>query len=327
MSARALATDYGAAGKDLLSTEGIDRAFVERVLTEAASFEEVLRRPVPVVPVMRGITVAVAFFEPSTRTRISFELAAKRLSADVISFGATGSSVAKGESLIDTALTLRAIGAGCIVIRHPASGAPGQIAKLLDVPVINAGDGRHQHPTQALTDLFTIEKRRGIQEGLRVTIVGDIVHSRVARSAVWLFSRMGFDVVCVGPPALLPLHKEGWPCRFHSSLDDLLPETDVLMLLRMQFERGAGGRVGSAEEYRAFYGLDSKRAEALPEGALIMHPGPVNRGLEIDPAVLSMENCVVTEQVSSGLAVRMAVLYLLTVGRLAESSGDGSESR
>ncbi|MER3396442.1 MAG: aspartate carbamoyltransferase [Acidimicrobiia bacterium] len=303
---------------DLLSTEDIETSFVERILREAASFEEVLARPVPVVPVLRGVTVAVAFFEPSTRTRISFELAARRLSADVISFAAAGSAVSKGESLIDTALTLTAIGADCLVIRHPCSGAPERIAEVLDVPVVNAGDGCHQHPTQALTDLYTIRKRWGGNERLRVTIVGDIQHSRVARSAVWLFSRFGFEVTCVGPPALLPRYAEGWPCAFSHSLDDVIPNTDVLMLLRLQLERGAGGAIGSEEEYRQFFGVDLARAKALPEGAVIMHPGPVNRGVEVDPDVLALDNCLVNEQVASGLAVRMAVLYLLTVGSREE---------
>jgi aspartate carbamoyltransferase catalytic subunit len=319
----AVATDKSK--RDLLTTEGIDEAFVERVLTEAESFEEILSRPVPVVPVLRGITIAVAFFEASTRTRISFELAAKRLSADVISFGAAGSSVSKGESLLDTALTLRALGADCIVIRHPCSGAPARIAKMLDVPVVNAGDGRHQHPTQALTDLYTIRKHRRDAVPCRVTIVGDIEHSRVARSAIWLLSKLGFTVTCVGPPALLPAYKSGWPSEFRYDLDQVLPQTDVLMLLRMQLERGTGARIGSAEEYRRLYGIDSRRARSLPEGALIMHPGPVNRGLEVDPEVLSMENCVITEQVSVGLAVRMAVLYLLSLPEL-DRSEEGTRS-
>ncbi len=300
--------------RDLLETEHLDRAFVERVLAEAASFEEVLGRPVPVVPALRGKTVAVAFFEPSTRTKLSFELAAKRLSAAVISFSAAGSSVAKGESLIDTASTLRAIGADCVVVRHGSAGAAAQIARVLDVPVVNAGDGSHQHPTQALADLYTIRKHKGDREGLRVTVVGDIVHSRVARSVVRLFADVGHSVTCVGPPTLIPRFGESWPCSFHTSLDDVLPETDVLMLLRVQFERGAGAAIGSPEEYRRRYCIDAARRELLAEGALIMHPGPVNRGIEVSSDVLDSEECVVTEQVSSGVAVRMAVLYLLCLG-------------
>ncbi len=310
--------------RDLLDTEHLERAFVERLLAEAASFEEVLHRPVPVVPALRGKTVAVAFFEPSTRTRVSFELAAKRLSADVISFSAAGSSVAKGESLIDTASTLRAMGADCVVVRHGSSGAAAQIARVLDVPVVNAGDGSHQHPTQALADLYTVRKHKGDREGLRVTVVGDILHSRVARSVVTLFASVGHSLTCVGPPTLLPRFAGSWPCSFQTSLDDVLPETDVLMLLRLQFERGAGAAIGSPEEYRRRYCIDAARKDLLPKGALIMHPGPVNRGIEVSSDVLDSEKSVVTEQVSSGVAVRMAVLYLLCLGEGEPQDGGAS---
>jgi aspartate carbamoyltransferase catalytic subunit len=295
----------------LLDTYSVDLGLLERILEEAKSFAEVLTRPVPHVPALKGKTVATAFFEPSTRTRLSFELAAKRLSADVISFTAKSSSTEKGESLKDTILTLVAMGADCVVLRHSASGAAALASRWASVPVINAGDGMHQHPTQALADALTILDHKGRIGGLQVAIVGDILHSRVARSGVWLLSRLGAEVVCVGPPPLLPPEPEGWPCRFSHDLDGTLPGSDVVMLLRLQMERGAGASLSSLEEYRELYGLTSERLQLLQEGALVMHPGPVNRGVEIDSEVLDSDIAVVCDQVEAGSAVRMAALYVL----------------
>lgn len=317
----------------LLGTSGLDISLVRRILEEARSFAEVLKRPVPLVPVLRGKTVATVFYEPSTRTKLSFELAAKRLSADVLSFGAGGSSVEKGESLKDTVSTIAAMGADCIVIRHPDAGAAARVASWVDLPVVNAGDGQHQHPTQALADAFALgevlSSRHGEEDerlgsgpafwtdqgsvfrGLRLVVVGDIAHSRVARSAVWLFDSLGARVECVGPPTLLPPATEGWPCSFGFDLDDALERADAVMVLRLQLERGASVGICSLEEYRQLYGLTAERADRLGPDVVVMHPGPVNRGVEIDVEVLESHRALVSHQVRAGLVVRMAVLYLL----------------
>ncbi|RIK10197.1 MAG: aspartate carbamoyltransferase [Acidobacteria bacterium] len=298
----------------MLSTSGLKQDFVDRLLAEAANFTEVLSRPIPVVPALRGTTVAMMFFENSTRTRISFELAARRLSAEVVSFTAPTSSVTKGESLRDTAETLAHMGANALVVRHAAAGVPEAMSRWVNLPVINAGDGRHEHPTQALIDLFTVSRHIPKVSGLRLTIVGDIENSRVARSNIWLFSGLGAQVTLVAPGTLLPAAVDSWPVRTTGDLDSILPETDVLMLLRIQRERGAGARLPSMREFQMRFGIDERRAALLPDGALILHPGPMNRDIEISPAVARRDNVLVGEQVANGVAVRMAVLYMLLAG-------------
>lgn len=298
----------------LISTSGLRQDFIDQVLVEAESFTEVLSRRIPVVPALRGTTVAMMFFENSTRTRISFELAARRLSAEVVTFTAQTSSVSKGESLRDTAETLAHMGANALVVRHSAAGVPAAISRWVNLPVVNAGDGRHEHPTQALVDLFTVSRHVQEISGLKLTIVGDIDNSRVARSNVWLFSSLGAQVTLVAPSTLLPAAVDSWPVRSTGDLDSVLPETDVLMLLRIQRERGAGARLPSMREFQMRFGLDERRAALLPEGALILHPGPMNRDIEISPSVARMPNVLVGEQVANGVAVRMAVLYMLLAG-------------
>lgn len=298
----------------LISTSELKRDFIDQVLVEAESFAEVLSRPIPVVPALRGTTVAMMFFENSTRTRISFELAARRLSAEVVTFTAQISSVSKGESLRDTVDTLAHMGANALVVRHPAAGVPEAMARWVNLPVVNAGDGRHEHPTQALVDLFTVSRHVREISSLRLTIVGDIDNSRVARSNVWLFSALGAQVTLVAPRTLLPVAVDSWPVRTTGDLDSVLPETDVLMLLRIQRERGAGARLPNMREFQMRFGIDEHRAALLPKDALILHPGPMNRDVEISPAVARLPNALVGEQVANGVAVRMAVLYMLLAG-------------
>jgi aspartate carbamoyltransferase catalytic subunit len=276
-------------------------------------------RPIKKLPTLRGRTVVNLFFEDSTRTRISFEAAAKRLSADVINFSAKGSSVAKGESLKDTALTLEAMGADAVVIRHMAAGAPHRLAGWIQGHVVNAGDGMHEHPTQALLDAFTIRRRlrgtpSGGLDGLRVTLVGDVLHSRVARSNIALLNTLGAEVTVVAPPTLLPLAVDGWPCEVSYDLDAVLPKTDVIMMLRVQQERMNAAYFPSVREYSRRYGLDVARMGALPEHAIVMHPGPMNRGVEIAAEVADSTRSTIVEQVANGVSVRMAVLYLLLGG-------------
>lgn len=300
--------------KHLLSIGECTRDDVERLLELAGKFSEVLERPIPKVPTLRGRTVVNAFFEDSTRTRLSFETAAKRLSADVMSFSTKGSSVEKGESLRDTVETLEAMGIDAIVVRHSSSGAPWQIASWVSASVVNGGDGTHQHPTQALLDCYTARQHLGTLEGRRVAIVGDIDNSRVARSDIEAFTLLGASVVLVAPPTLLPRHVLGWPVDVSHDLDAVLPDLDAVYMLRVQAERGTGARLPSAREYAARYGLDERRARILPDKALIMHPGPMIRGLEITPEVAALPNAVITEQVANGVAVRMAVLFALVRG-------------
>lgn len=301
-------------GESLLSIENLDRKFIEAILQHAESFLEVLRRPIPVVPALRGVTVATMFFEDSTRTRISFELAARRLSAEVINFSARSSSLSKGESLKDTVETLALMGADVLIVRHSCAAVPHAVSRWASLPVINAGDGCHEHPTQALVDLFTVRQRVGDLAGKQLTIVGDIEHSRVARSNIWLFTKMGAKVTLVAPSTLLPLGVDSWPVEVADHLDDVLGETDVLMLLRLQRERGSGVRIPSLREYQMRYGLDEKRASILADGAWVLHPGPVNRDIELAPSLAAMPNVLVGEQVSNGVAVRMAALYSLVGG-------------
>jgi aspartate carbamoyltransferase catalytic subunit len=304
------------------------------VLDTAEELARLADRPVKKLPTLRGRTVVNLFFEDSTRTRISFEAAAKRLSADVITFSAKGSSVSKGESLKDTALTLEAMGADAVVVRHQASGAPHRLAHSgwINGVVINAGDGTHEHPTQALLDAFTLRRHLaggiGDLAGRRVTIVGDVLHSRVARSNVLLLHLLGAEVTLVAPPTLLPVGVDTWPCTMTYDLDAALPKADAVMMLRVQRERmdlGAGGGFfPSAAEYARRYGLDATRAAILPDHAIVMHPGPMNRGMEISADVADGTRSVIVEQVSNGVSVRMAVLYLLLGGSqsaFAEGAG------
>jgi aspartate carbamoyltransferase catalytic subunit len=308
--------------RHLLTIADLGADGIDEVLRVTDRFVEVSKRSIPKVPALRGKTVVSLFFEDSTRTRLSFETAARRLSADVMSFSVGTSSVKKGESLKDTVETIEAMGIDAAVVRHSSSGAPAQVAKWLHGPsVINGGDGWHEHPTQALLDCYTIQaerRARGIVAtddrslaGLRIAIVGDIRHSRVARSDVAAFSALGAQVTLVAPPTLLPASLEGWPVEVTHDLDTVLPEVDVVYLLRLQQERMAEALLPSLREYTALYGLTARRADRLSKDALIMHPGPVNRGVEIAAAVADRSSAVITHQVANGVAVRMAVLYLL----------------
>jgi len=305
--------------RHLISAADLSRDDALLILDTADELARVSDRPIKKLPTLRGRTVVNLFFEDSTRTRISFEAAAKRLSADVINFSAKGSSVAKGESLKDTALTLEAMGADAVVIRHSAAGAPHRLARWVRGSVVNAGDGAHEHPTQALLDAFTIRRRfgrgaAGTLDGLRVTIVGDILHSRVARSNVLLLHTLGADVTLVAPPTLLPVAVGSWPCCVGYDLDAALPKADVVMMLRVQAERMNAAYFPSVREYSRRYGLDRPRLALLPEHAIVMHPGPMNRGVEIAADVADSARSTVTEQVANGVSVRMAVLYLLLGG-------------
>jgi aspartate carbamoyltransferase catalytic subunit len=315
--------------RHLISAADLSRDDALRVLDTADELARISDRPIKKLPTLRGRTVVNLFFEDSTRTRISFEAAAKRLSADVINFSAKGSSVGKGESLKDTALTLEAMGADAVVIRHSASGAPHRLAEWVRGSVINAGDGAHEHPTQALLDAFTIRRRFGRSsgaepggggkpgsglDGLRVTIVGDILHSRVARSNVLLLHLLGAEVLLVAPPTLLPVAVDAWPCSVGYDLDAALPKSDVVMMLRIQQERMNAAYFPSVREYSRRYGLDAARMAQLPERAIVMHPGPMNRGVEIAAGVADSARSTVVEQVANGVSVRMAVLYLLLGG-------------
>ncbi len=300
--------------RHLISAADLSRHDALLILDTAEELARMSDRPIKKLPTLRGRTVVNLFFEDSTRTRISFEAAAKRLSADVINFSAKGSSVAKGESLKDTAQTLEAMGADGVVIRHSASGAPTRLARWVRGSVVNAGDGTHEHPTQALLDAFTIRRRLGRLDGLRVTIVGDILHSRVARSNVLLLHTLGADVTLVGPPTLLPVAVDTWPCAVSYDLDATVPKTDVIMMLRVQQERMNDAFFPSVREYSRRYGLDAARMALLPEQAIVMHPGPMNRGVEIAADVADAPRSTVVEQVANGVSVRMAVLYLLLGG-------------
>ncbi len=309
--------------KHLLSINDLTAEDVVRILDTAESFREVGTRVIKKVPALRGRTVVNLFYENSTRTRISFELAAKRLSADVINFTTSGTSVAKGESLKDTALTLQAMGADAIVIRHASSGAPFTLTRWVRGSVLNAGDGTHEHPTQALLDLYTMRDRLGRLEGLRVAIVGDVLHSRVARSLSFALVKMGAEVTLVGPPTLIPPEAPAWGVAVSYDLEAVLPKLDVCYLLRIQRERQRQRFFPSLREYSRRFGLTRERVAMLPEGCLIMHPGPMNRGIEIESDVADLPQAVMEEQVTNGIAIRMALLYLLLGGK---AEGVGSDA-
>jgi aspartate carbamoyltransferase catalytic subunit len=300
--------------RHLLDIGDLDRADLEALLDEAGGFVEVLSRPIPKVPALRGKTVTTAFFEPSTRTRLSFERAAKALSADTMSFAPGTSSLSKGESLKDTVLTLQAMGSDLLVIRHKAVGAARRVSEWLSIPVVNGGDGAHQHPTQALLDTLTVRRHFGRIEGLRVAIVGDIRHSRVARSDLLAFSTLGAEVILVAPKTLLPVTTEGWPVGVSASFDEILPQADVIYLLRVQTERGGASVFPSLPEYVGRFGMTRERRARLKPGTVVMHPGPMNRGVEIADEVADDPDSLVLEQVAMGVAVRMAVLFRLLGG-------------
>jgi aspartate carbamoyltransferase catalytic subunit len=297
--------------RHLLSIADLGAEGIEEVMRVTDSFVEVGARAIPTVPALRGKTVVSLFYEESTRTRLSFETAAKRLSADVMTFSTGSSSVKKGESLRDTVDTIHAMGIDAVVVRHASAGAPWQVARWIDAAVVNAGDGAHEHPTQALLDCYTIRQARGSLEGLRIAIVGDSKHSRVARSDVLAFTALGAEVTLVAPPTLLPPSTEGWPVTVSTDLDAVLPKADVVYLLRMQRERMQEALLPSLREYTTRWGLTRRRAALLPDDAVVMHPGPMNRGVEIAADVAELPNALVTRQVANGVAVRMAVLYLL----------------
>jgi aspartate carbamoyltransferase catalytic subunit len=299
----------------LLSIDDVTREDIERIIGRAESFAEVSGREIKKVPTLRGRTVINLFYEASTRTSSSFELAAKRLSADLVNIKSSGSAVDKGESLKDTVQTLSAYDPAAIVIRSPQVGAAALVARWTRASVINAGDGKHEHPTQALLDLYTLKQRTGSLEGLNVWIVGDVLHSRVARSNILAFSRMGCRVTVCGPPTLIPRGIESLGCRVHTTLDDLA-EADVVYALRMQLERMTGSFVPSLREYAAQYQIDGRR---LGPNQLLMHPGPVNRGVELAAEVIDSPQALIVQQVESGVVVRMAVLYELLAGRGAPS--------
>src|SRR5579862_4310117 len=301
--------------KHLLDIESLSAEEIKVVLDTARAFKAVGARAIKKVPALRGKTVVNLFVEPSTRTRISFELAAQRLTADIINFSAEASSLKKGETLKDTARNLEALNADIIVMRHSASGAPHFLARFLQASVINAGDGAHEHPTQALLDLFTIREKRGKIEGLNVTILGDILYSRVARSNIWAMTKLGARVTLCGPSTLVPRVFEQMGCRVTYNVDEAIADADIINLLRIQHERQRKTMFPSLNEYTALFGLDKKRMAKTKPDALIMHPGPINRGVEIDSEIADGERSVILDQVTNGLAVRMAVLFLVNGGK------------
>jgi aspartate carbamoyltransferase catalytic subunit len=314
-------------GKDLLALEGMTREQITQILDTAETFKEISERPVKKVPVLRTKTIVNAFFENSTRTRVSFEFAEKRLSADTVNISTAGSSVAKGETLVDTARNLEAMRIDMVVIRHHASGSAQFLAERIASGVINAGDGKHEHPTQGLLDLMTIRQHRGPLQGLKVCICGDVLHSRVARSNIHGLKTLGAEVAVCGPRTLLPPCVEELGVTVFTRIEDAIAWADVLNVLRLQLERMKGGFIPSLREYNRVFGVTRKRVEAAPRDLLILHPGPMNRGVEIDSDVADGPHSVILEQVTNGVAVRMAVLYLLSgyAPEQAEAAKGGAE--
>lgn len=300
--------------RHLLTTQNLDREQLTMLLDTADGMVSLLDRDIAKAPALRGKTVATMFFEPSTRTKLSFDKAAKALSADTMSFSASGSSLSKGESLKDTVLTVQALGVDLMVVRHGAIGAPWRVAEWVDVPVVNAGDGAHQHPTQALLDCLTLRQHFGTLDGVKIGIVGDIRHSRVARSGVFAFSTLGADVTLVAPPTLLPINDGGWPAAMTSELDDVLTGLDAVYLLRVQTERGGASVFPSLGEYTSRFGLTAERFARLKPDTVVLHPGPMIRGVEIAASVADDPRALVLDQVRNGVAARMAVLYHLLGG-------------
>ncbi|MEK6647031.1 MAG: aspartate carbamoyltransferase catalytic subunit [Candidatus Firestonebacteria bacterium] len=304
--------EKGLKRKDLLGIEDLTIDEINLILNTAASFKTLFGRPIKKVPSLRGRTILNLFFEPSTRTRASFELAAKRLSADVLSVSTTTSSVVKGETLIDTALTFQALETDMMIVRHSCSGAPHILAKMLKCSIINAGDGMHEHPTQALLDMFTVREKKKTLKGLKIVIVGDIAHSRVARSNILGFTKMGSKVVVAGPATLIPYGIENLGVEVQYDLKKAFDGADIIYMLRIQLERQKRNLFPSTREYAKFFGLDEEKFKIAKKDALIMHPGPMNRGLEISNELADSVNSVINEQVTNGIAVRMAVLFLLS---------------
>ena len=300
--------------KHLLGLRNLRPEEIEHILDTAQGFESISTRSIKKAPTLRGKVVVNLFFEDSTRTRISFALAASRLSADVIEFTKKSSSVSKGETLLDTAKNLEAMGIDTVVIRHGAGGAPKFLSKNISSSVVNAGDGFDEHPTQALLDVYTIRQMRGSLKGLKIAIVGDIAHSRVARSDIWAMTNLGAEVTLVGPPTLMPPAVKQLPVRLSYSLDDIIEELDVINMLRIQFERLGSNPFPSVKEYSHYFGLTVERMKRAKDDIIVMHPGPINRGLEIESEVADGKNSVILQQVKNGLAVRMAVLFLVNQG-------------
>jgi len=297
--------------KDLLGIKELTNEEIYHILETASGFKDVLQRDIKKVPPLRGKTVVNLFFEPSTRTRISFELAAKRLTADVVNLSVITSSVVKGETLKDTALTVKALGADFVVIRHSSAGVPHFLSRLLDISIINAGDGANEHPTQALLDLFTILSHKKKIKGLIIAIIGDIAHSRVARSNIYALTKLGAHVRVICPPTLMPAEIKNLGITVFNNMEEGLRNADVIMTLRLQLERQSKGFFPSLEEYFYLYGLTTERLKLAKDNAIVMHPGPMNRGVEIETDIADGPQSVILEQVTNGLAVRMAVLYLL----------------
>ncbi|MCZ7607658.1 MAG: aspartate carbamoyltransferase catalytic subunit [Planctomycetota bacterium] len=305
--------------KDLLGLEELSRAEIEHVLDTATGFKEISTRSIKKAPALRGKVVLNLFFEPSTRTKTSFSLAAQRLSADIVDIVKEASSAVKGESLVDTGRNLEAMGVDIVIIRHQQAGAPALLARSLDACVVNAGDGTHEHPTQGLLDIFTMREKLGDLTGRKIALVGDITHSRVARSNIWGLRSLGAEVGLIGPKTLIPGAFKELGVNIHHNLDEVLDHYDVFNILRIQMERQNKGLFPSVREYHYLYGIDSKRLSRMKSGVVIMHPGPINRGIEISHEVADGENSVILRQVSNGLAVRMAVLMLVQSAR--ESHG------
>jgi aspartate carbamoyltransferase catalytic subunit len=312
-------TDFQWRHKHLIGLRDLSRKEIEFILDTARGFEEFSTRSIKKAPALRGKVVVNMFFEDSTRTRNSFTLAASRLSADVIEFTKTSSSVNKGETLIDTARNLEAMGVDIVVIRHSAGGAPHLLSRSIKACVINAGDGYHEHPTQALLDAYTIRQIKGSLEGLKIGIVGDIAHSRVARSNIYALTKLGAEVILVGPPTLMPAQVQKLPVQVSYNLDDVIDKLDVINMLRIQFERLGGNLFPSVREYSHFFGLTVERLQRAKPDILVMHPGPLNRGLEIESEVADGPNSVILRQVSNGLAIRMAVLFLVNQAAVHEA--------
>lgn len=305
--------------KHLLGLRDLSREEIEFILDTAKGFEQISTRSIKKAPTLRGKVVVNMFFEDSTRTRISFSLAANRLSADVVDFTKTSSSVSKGETLVDTARNLEAMGIDIVVIRHNAGGAAKLLSRSINACVVNAGDGFDEHPTQGLLDVYTIMKERGSLEGLKIGIVGDIAHSRVARSNVWAMTKLGAEVTLVGPPTLMPPKVDHLPVKIAYKLDEVIEDLDVINMLRIQFERMGGNPFPSVKEYSHFFGLTVDRMKRAKSDIIVMHPGPINRGLEIESEVADGKNSVILKQVANGLAIRMAVLYLVNQGAVLEA--------
>ena len=301
--------------KDLLGLEDLSKGEIELILSTAASFKEVSTRDIKKVPALRGKTVLNLFYEPSTRTRVSFEVAAKRLSADVINIAVETSSVKKGETLIDTGRNIQALKADIVVVRHGSSGAPAMLAQHLDISVVNAGDGWHEHPTQALLDIFTLKEKIGHIEGIKVAIVGDIAHSRVARSNIWGLTKLGAKVVVCAPELIIPPAIEEMGVEVTNNIDEAIKDADAVNVLRMQFERDSAKAFPDHLAYFKEFGITEERIKRAKEDIIVMHPGPINRGIEISSEVADGPSSVILEQVTNGIAVRMAVLFLVAQGQ------------